>query len=46
MPCEGVMDLDGEERSSAPAGGGGGCGEEHDYLSSLPDHLPQMFSSA
>ena len=33
------MDLDGEERSSAPAGGGGGCGEEHDYLSSLPDHL-------
>ena len=41
MPCEGVMDLDGEERSSAPAGGGGsvGVGAEYDYLSSLPDHL-------
>ena len=39
MPCDGGMDLDCYKRSSAPAGGGGGCGEEHDYLSSLPDHL-------
>ncbi|PAN25767.2 hypothetical protein PAHAL_4G276100 [Panicum hallii] len=41
MHCDGVMDFDGEKRSSAPAGGAGsvGGGEGYDYLSSLPDEL-------